>query len=144
MMTHVMSQRDTGWSIKSPQRVPPAEKCRLVSAMMSLNHFLAYSKFSRTATKWVLAQQKGNHNMKIQNFNRTWLEVQSLCRGCECTGLRMEEFLTVEAYQGETSSFRGRSACPPSPFRRSNRLSMGLLRLVMCPWEPPSCLVCTL
>lgn len=111
---------------------------------MSLNHFLAYSKFSRTATKWILPQQKGNHIVKIKEFNRTWLDVQSLCCGCECTGPRLEEFLTVEAYHGETSSFRSKSACPRSPFRIFNRLSMGPLRLVMHLWEPPSCLVCTL
>lgn len=61
MTTHVMSQRYAGLSIKSP---PSVEKCRLVSAMMSLNHFPAYSKFSRTATKWIRAKNIGNHKIK--------------------------------------------------------------------------------
>ncbi|CAP81053.1 hypothetical protein PCH_Pc12g14260 [Penicillium rubens Wisconsin 54-1255] len=56
-----MSQRYAGLSIKSP---PLAEKCGLVSAMMSLSHLPAYSKFSRTAAKWIRAKSTGNHKIK--------------------------------------------------------------------------------
>lgn len=53
---------------KSTPCMPSAEKYRLVSAMMSLNHFLAYSKFSRTATKWIRTKKKGNQKMKIRRW----------------------------------------------------------------------------
>jgi hypothetical protein len=133
MMTHVMSQRYAGLSIKSP---PLAEKCGLVSAMMSLSHLPAYSKFSRTAAKWIRAKSTGNHKIKtnLQDVAKDY--IHSFPEYANALDSDWKNSLPLKRTMVRNCSPYGRSACPCPQFRRFRRLWMGLLRLIMHLGEP--------